>query len=419
MLQKNSHSVIMLVLYIDNEHCLSLEQLKGYFSESLTPDSDIYADLLDYGRHGDIAVWLRDVVGEPELSSKVESIPSGLSDSAFYAELKGVITGNLNSDYAPLKPAFDKCFSIEDIRCEVTDKAANVSVCLKVKLCMNEEFELRVSCNWGTRGIMINPYSHPEGKTASFDFSLYKRPGKDIGEIMILADGKKLYHISKPGNEDVEITVGNVTFNMIHVEGGIFDMAKKKITLSNYLIGETPVTQALWQEVMRNNPSCFKGAQKPVESVNWHDCQNFIKKLNQRTGHTFRLPTEAEWEFAARGGIKSKGYYYSGSNKLNEVAWYYGNSNEETHPVKEKNPNELGIYDMSGNVDEWCQDWFSDFYERKSQTNPIGPSSGTKRVCRGGNYYDYYTVYCRPMVRCSDTPDSACFYRGFRLVLSE
>ena len=131
-----------------------------------------------------------------------------------------------------------------------------------------------------------------------------------------------------------------------------------QVTLSDYYIGETEVTQALWKAVMGTNPSNFKGDSNPVEKVSWNDCQEFIRKLNSLTGRTFRLPTEAEWECAARGGNQSKGYKYSGSNKIKDVAWYDGNSKDKTHAVKTKPSNELGLYDMSGNVNEWCWDLY-------------------------------------------------------------
>ena len=192
--------------------------------------------------------------------------------------------------------------------------------------------------------------------------------------------------------------VGNVSFNMIRVDGGTFMMGATseqkddaflfekpvhKVTLSPYYIGETVVTQALWEAVLGSNPSKFKGSNRPVENVNWDDCQEFIIRLNQKTGRKFRMPTEAEWEYAARGGNKSKGYKYSGSNTVDDVAWYGVNSNKQTHDVKTKQANELGLYDMSGNVCEWCQDWNGD-YPSSAQTNPTGPASGFRRVIRGG-----------------------------------
>ena len=135
------------------------------------------------------------------------------------------------------------------------------------------------------------------------------------------------------------------------------------VTLSSYYMGETEVTQALWKAVMGNNPSRFKGDNLPVENVSWNDCQEFIRKLKQKTGKNFRLPTEAEWEYAARGGKKSNGYKYSGSNNIGSVAWYDDNSSNQIHAVKGKRLNELGLYDMSGNVWEWCSDWYGQYLE--------------------------------------------------------
>ncbi len=223
-------------------------------------------------------------------------------------------------------------------------------------------------------------------------------------------------------------TVNGVSFTMIAVKGGTFMMGSKEekpvhqVTLSDYAIGETEVTQELWKAVMGNNPSRKKGGglQCPVEQVSWEDCQVFITRLNELTGNTFRLPTEAEWEFAARGGNASKGYKYSGSNTPGDVAWYFGNSSTTTRPVKTKQANELGIYDMSGNVWEWCADWYGD-YPSFSQTNPIGPSSGRTRVLRGGAW-GFDKRYSRVDIRGLGFPDDAAsssidlyYGRGLRL----
>ena len=224
--------------------------------------------------------------------------------------------------------------------------------------------------------------------------------------------------------------VNGVTFKMIAVEGGTFKMGATSeqgsdaesderpvhsVTLSDYYIGETEVTQELWDAVMGTNPSYFKGSNKPVESISWNDCQEFIKKLNKITGKNFRLPTEAEWEYAARGGNKSKGYKYSGSNTIGSVAWYDSNSGDKTHDVKTKQANELGIYDMSGNVREWCQDWKGD-YSSSSQTNPTAPSSGSIRVLRGGSW-NRSARLCRVSYRYYYDPDYRSNSLGLRLAL--
>ena len=178
------------------------------------------------------------------------------------------------------------------------------------------------------------------------------------------------------------------------------------------------MTQELWKAVMGSNPSNFSGyPQRPVEYVSWNDCQEFITKLNQITGKNFRLPTEAEWEYAARGGNKSQGYKYSGSNTIDNVAWYDDNSSSQTHDVKTKQANELGIYDMSGNVWEWCQDWYgSSYYSSSPENNPTGPTSGSNRVYRGVGWYDY-AEYSRVSYRMGNNPDLISDNLGLRLAL--
>ena len=216
---------------------------------------------------------------------------------------------------------------------------------------------------------------------------------------------------------------------MIFVEGGTFIMGctddecyenerpAHQVTLSSFLIGKYPVTQKEWVAIMGTNPSHFQGDNNlPVEMVGFNDVYEFITRLNEATGKNYRLCTEAEWEFAARGGIYSQGYKYSGSNNINEVAWYEENSNARTHPVGTKQPNELGIYDMSGNVSEWCWDWFG-FYIAEAQTNPQGPSAGVGRVTRGGSWY-LPVQDCRVSRRTSKLQESTSNYPGFRVALS-
>lgn len=168
---------------------------------------------------------------------------------------------------------------------------------------------------------------------------------------------------------------------------------------------------------MGNNPSYFKGDNLPVEQVSWNDCQTFINRLNSYTGRNFRLTTEAEWEFAARGGNYSRHYKYSGSNYISDVAWYNDNSGNRTHPVGTKQANELGLYDMIGNVYEWCSDWYGS-YSSYSQTDPTGPSSGSCRVHRGGSWRTF-DRYCRSAIRNYIAPDFRYDNLGFRIVLSQ
>ncbi|MBD5319778.1 MAG: formylglycine-generating enzyme family protein [Bacteroides sp.] len=226
-----------------------------------------------------------------------------------------------------------------------------------------------------------------------------------------------------PSQKNVEtFTVNGITFEMVRVDGGTFMMGsnddlewEKPVhseTVSTFYIGKTEVTQALWTAVMGSNPSYYKGQSLPVEKVSWNDCQEFIDRLNRITGRNFRLPTEAEWEYAARGGNRSRGYEYSGSNNIESVGWYEDNSGDSTHPVGSKLANELGLYDMSGNVWEWTSDLWSDSYS--SYRN--GGSSGSHRVFRGGSY-DNGAGHCRSADRHDYDSGRRYGNLGFRLAL--
>lgn len=195
-------------------------------------------------------------------------------------------------------------------------------------------------------------------------------------------------------------SVNGVSFDMVSVEGGTFMMGSNNghdderpvhvETVADFMIGKTEVTQELWEAVMGNNPSYFRGEKNPVEQMSWSECIEFISRLNQITGQKFRLPTEVEWEYAARGGNKSRGYKFSGSNNLYKVGWFENNSGKRTHQVATLQPNELGIYDMSGNVEEWTSDNYSNNYNQSRNT--------LDRVARGGNWLDRATfsrVACR------------------------
>ena len=234
-------------------------------------------------------------------------------------------------------------------------------------------------------------------------------------------------------------TVNGVSFTMVTVEGGTFTMGATdeqvsdaydielpahQVTLTSYCIGQTEVTQELWLAVMGSNPSYFTGdLQLPVERVSWNDCQQFVHKLKELTGMPFRLPTEAEWEFAARGGRLSQGYKFAGSNTIAAVAWYYdncyavGSSSPDygTHAVATKAPNELGLYDMSGNVWEWCNDWLAE-YSTDYQLDPTGPAEGGGKVYRGGSFYRS-DKDCRVSVRFNTIPQQSSGERGLRLAL--
>jgi formylglycine-generating enzyme required for sulfatase activity len=218
------------------------------------------------------------------------------------------------------------------------------------------------------------------------------------------------------------------SIEMVRIEGGAFlmgsndgvdDAAKPvhTVQVSTFAIGKYEITQAQWKAVMHKNPSHFSNCDNcPVENVSWNDLQEFIKKLNEQTGQHFRLPTEAEWEYAAKGGNKSNYYQYSGGNSISLVSWYGLNSGNRTHPVGKKNANELGIFDMSGNVMEWCEDWYDPAYYKKSPyENPTGPNSGKLKVIRGGSWV-FREHYSSTTYRSCMTPDYRSNFFGFRLV---
>lgn len=226
--------------------------------------------------------------------------------------------------------------------------------------------------------------------------------------------------------------VKGVSFKMIFVEGGSFVMGCTScesgdcendekpafaVTLSSYYIGECEVTQDLWKAVTGNNPSKYKSSLRPVENVTWFECQKFVEKLSKLTGRTFSIPTEAQWEYAARGGKKSQHYRYSGSNNIDDVAWYEGNSLKQSHVIGQKMPNELGLYDMSGNVQEWCADYY-DTYTISPKTNPTGPETGYHRVYRGGAWY-FNAWNCRPESRRLNSPKYKFRYLGLRVVMTD
>ena len=304
------------------------------------------------------------------------------------------------------------------------------------------------------------------GKTIEISYSLDKKA--DITILLSVNGGKDFRSISKvTGDVGKDISAGrkkivwdvlaeydkfveeDVVFRvkaslpydieMVFVQGGTFTMGctseqsdcydrekpTHQVTLSDYYIGKYEVTQKQWKEIMGSYPSELYNTgcdECPVEKVSWNDVQEFIKKLNERTGKKYRLPTEAEWEYAARGGVSSARYKYSGSNNINDVAWYDGNyknskhgSQGTTHPIGTKKANELGIYDMSGNVWEWCSDWYG-AYSSSSQTNPTGAVNGSDRVLRGGSWGNG-AQGCGVSFRRNGAPSYRGSSIGFRLAL--
>lgn len=254
------------------------------------------------------------------------------------------------------------------------------------------------------------------------------------------------FPVSVPNDSDIvkirTFDINGLKLDLAKIEGGIYsigfhpetsasdvsiinDAGLHDVKLSSFYISTTEITQEMWKAIMNSNPSETKGMRLPVTNVTWDECKIFLERLNKRTGVYFRLPTEAEWECAARGGHLSRGFHFPGSNELDSVAWYRGNTNTKhggklkPHKVALKKPNELGLYDMAGNVREWCYDWYaSTFYDQEGQTNPHGPNLSDFRVIRGGGYRSDSTG-CLMHRRDYEFPEISHDDIGFRLALSE
>lgn len=293
---------------------------------------------------------------------------------------------------------------------------------------------------------VVKKISFESGEAECVDYRGVAQIRPTVGKALdqILGTPSTLSVVNRPftaTEDNKEFEVNGVRLKMIFVKGGSMylgctsgsgscesdESPSHNVTLSDYYMGETEVTQALWKAVMgyNNNPSYWKGDQLPVETVSWTDCQEFVARLNSLLasklpqGYRFALPSEAQWEYAARGGQRSSGSMYAGSGNVGFVAWYDGNSSSHTHDVKQKAPNELGLYDMSGNVWEWCEDWYSSsFYsDNRNWTDPVNTYAGSRRVLRGGSWNDYASL-CRVAFRSGDSPSSRDYYdNGFRLAI--
>ncbi len=270
-----------------------------------------------------------------------------------------------------------------------------------------------------------------------------KRPAEILQALQQRDEKIKEPIIAVPTQKQAEYPIKEQMGELIFVEGGSFMMGSKdfknerpihEVSISSFYISKYQVTQEEWEELMGSNPSCFKGDELPVERVSWYDAIEYCNKRSIKEGlkpcyrgnggkitcrwnaNGYRLPTEAEWEYAARGGKKSKDYKYSGSDDIDDVSWYYNNSGDKTHRVGENQANELGIYDMSGNVWEWCWDWYSsDYYEKSPSSKPRGPRTGEYRVLRGGSWSNF-DDYCRVADRNADNPSVRFNSHGLRIL---
>ena len=454
------------VLYIEDSYVTSWNQLCDILPSELSPGTTIYDELLTSFLDGMLENWLEEEDGKcKEIANEVKNIDKKQSNSIIIKQLIDIFSKYIDKKKYPDKkiavspPEFKRYLSLEKIKCNLrtTDIDNFEEFSIDSDFRENVVFEFPFSINEVENESFTCEIYDGESVLSTFDINLRDlRIGTKVFSsrikfskekkynLMLVSNGSQIFRTSinlidskktkDSGDESKKILeyetidVNGVRFKMIHVKGGTFMMGATpeqtgyafsdespahEVRLSDFSIGEMQVTQGLWKAVMGSNPSRFKGKNLPVENVSWDDCQEFIRKLNEKTKRNFRLPTEAEWEYAARGGNKSQGYKYAGSNNLDEVAWYVENSGNKTQEVGLKKPNELGLYDMSGNVWEWCNDWFDD-YSSSTQINPQGPSSGSLRVNRGGSWYNS-ARHCRVSSRGSHTPGFRYGYLGLRL----
>lgn len=409
------------ILYLGNTYCSNIIELKKLIDRSPAQDSLLGKELLCALKDGTLEKWLSEGNAEEQLLvNKLPQIYSGASDSELLRKLGECFMSN----YKTQKFDISDFLTLQSVEGTIGDKqmrvlpinGANITCPRTTSIQMMFNFKFKVEKTIGENVkmfLVVIKNSETVEKAETYEINLrelnntleisqsvlYKRANNEFvatSKIELVAEFMEerstIWSCLLSTNV---ITVNDISFKMVYVEGGTFNMGEgvpkiepvHSVTLTPFLISETQVTQELWEAVLGKNPSTFKGKLHPVENISWRDCQIFISKLNEISGLSFRLPTEAEWEYSAKGGNKTLGYpRYSGGSRLKMVGWYETNSNWCTHPVKKLEPNELGIYDMCGNVYEWCNDIYES-YSEKSQINPRGPEQGRYRVLRGGSYY--------------------------------
>lgn len=453
------------ILYIGNDYCHTLEQLQDCFRHISSDQDSLYNELLTLQRDGLIAQWLEEgTEKEKTLAKQINHLPTELTNKELMEKMAEILTNrntsydiNLSSyielkdvsyalhDSLSTEPIFKVINRGEDLNIKEKDLKGTLQLQMTFKIIKPEKETFRLNAllslqqkttHKAAADLCLNNEPIGKEKVIRWNIPIHLLK-KEYGsyKLEVKSGGQLLFYAKLSLDIPDVFTVNGVQFKMIKVEGGIFLMGspgndqdaygnekpQHRVKLDGYYIGETAVTQALWKAVMKGNPSRFKGDDLPVEKVAWQHAdtqfciQTFLIKLNEQLkeqlhGKKFTLPTEEQWEFAARGGTKSKGYKYSGSNNIGEVSWYNNNSGNRTHPVKEvgKKPNELGIYGMSGNVWEWCHS-----YWRSNYNSALDKSC---RVCRGGSW-NIGAQYCRVAYRSGYAPNGRSYDLGFRLIL--
>lgn len=415
---RKTEEIMKTILYLGNTYCSNITELKSIIDRSPTQDSLLGKELLCALKDGTLGRWLNEGnEKERSLADEIYQIQSGSSDSDLLKKLGECF----KSDYKIQKLNLTDFIVLQAVEVAIDNRpshslpliGANI-VCLGKKINMFFVFKFKVEKTIGENVDLLLRISMDDkvlGQTKAHGINLrelnntleirqalfYNRPKIKsqsipkielvftfMGQESVLWFGVLLTNI-------INIDIDDISFKMIFVEGGIFDMGEgrhreepiHKVTVDSFFIAETQVTKELWTVVMNENPRDNFDRLYPVIGISWKACQLFISRLNQITGLVFRLPTEAEWEYAAKGGAKTAGYpSYSGAEQIEEVAWHNCGG---PRPVKMLKPNELGLYDMCGNVWEWCQDIYEE-YNQYEQINPQGGKQGNKRVLRGGSY---------------------------------
>ncbi len=457
------------ILYLNNTYISSWEEFVELATSVISSDTpkakSIQEEILASFRDGTLYSWVSLRVRDASFVDKLNPENfTGLTDSELLQSIRDICgySGNVKhylrfEEYLELidevklvEDGKETKYKLNEYICFSQAKERTLTFGVRIIKPANEKIELSLEISkikqvWRyfkeKFGSQNSSYSHSTqtidlASKAKVQYLIFDVSNLKEHTLYLNADNHSVCHLNVVYSGVFK--VNGVEFKMIEVEGGSFMMGATpkqmsdayenekpahKVTLSEFYIGEVPVTQELWRSLMGNNPSCYVGDKIPVNYVNWNDCCDFINKLNEETvntrpqGMVFRFPTEAEWEYAARGGCNACGedFKYAGSDNLDEVAWNYRNSSLQPQPVCQKKPNQLGIYDMSGNVWEWCYDGMR-IYDNKEQTDPIGPTESSFRALRGGCCFD---GGCSVSFRYTGTLDYYCDYYGLRLCLGQ